>query len=238
MLALAFALLALSSDTPPPTADILEKEQSIEKQFRSEAHIPALKFSMEPAPVHINTTPMISYTDDKGVHEARFDELPPPIQSLFDNWASHTSDQPSGSALFSDMFYKFFFVHELGHWVTGGVLEARQDTGKQAAIKNCWNNHWKAELETNRISVAWWREHDPAFLAKLVADFRKIQAALPNPVPAGADMQTFFAANYEKLGQDPQAYGWFLLQSVILAYDEPPKSFQTVLYELPTYNFD
>jgi len=231
-------LLALSGDPAPLTADVLAKEQFIEKQFQSEANIRDLNFSLEPAPVHINTTPMISYTDNNGVHEARFDELPPPIQSLFDKWASYTSDKPSGSALFSDMFYKFFFVHELGHWTIGGVLEARQDAGKQAAIKNSWNNHWKAELEANRISVAWWREHDPTFLAKLVGDFRQIQAALPNPVPAGADMQTFFAANYEKLGQDPQAYGWFLLQSVIIAYDEPPKSFQSVLDALPTYNFD
>jgi hypothetical protein len=238
MLHLSLLLLILNNETAPSTADILTREQQIESQFQSQAHIPALNFVMERAPIHINTTPMISYTYNDGVHEARFDELPPPIKSIFETWADATSDQKSGATLFSDMFYKFFFVHELGHWTTAQILDARHDADKQTAINNVENNHWATELETNRIAVAWWREKDPAYLAKLVADFRKIQTTIPNPVPAGQGMQAYFAANYEKLGRDPQAYGWFLLQSVIMAYDEPPRSFQEIFDELAVYKFD
>jgi hypothetical protein len=236
MLVAGLMLLAITGTTP--TADIMKQEQDLEQRFQSQVHITTMPFKPEPAPITINTTPAISYTDKNGVHEARLDELPPPIQGIFTQWAGYTTDQPSGATLFSDMFYKFFFVHELGHWTTGQVLELRQDADKQTAIKNMLGNNWQTELEVNRIAVAWWRENDPAFLAKLVGDFRKIQAALPNPVPPGADMQKYFADNYEKLGEDPQAYGWFLLQSVIMAYDEPARPFQNVIDDLPTYNFE
>ena len=179
---------------------------------------------------------MISYTDSAAVHEALFDELPPLFQGIFNDWAGFTRDRTSGRVLFDDMFHKFFFVPELGHWTTGQVLDVRHDSKKQIAVANARNNHWDTELETNRIAVAWWREHDPVFLARLIGDFRRIQAALPNPVPPGSDMKAFFAANYEKLGSEPNSYGWFLLQSVILAYDEPPRSFQQTLEDLVTYD--
>lgn len=238
MLTLGMSVILSAAAGASVDATTLNEEQALAQRFQSDVHIPALPFQPEPVTVHLNTTPMISYTDDSGVHEAIFDELPPPVQGIFNQWAGFTSDQPSGQALFNDMFHKFFFIHELGHWTTGQVLEVRQDAKKQTAIANVQNNHWETELETNRIAVAWWRAHDPAFLAKIVGDFRKIQAALPNPVQPGTDMKAYFAANYEKLGQDPNAYGWFLLQSVILAYDEPPKTFQQTLDTLATYDFN
>ena len=33
--------------------------------------------------------------------------------------------------------------------------------------------------------------------------------ALPDPVPAGQDPRAYFEANYEALGADPMAYGWY-----------------------------
>ena len=98
-------------------------------------------------------------------------------------------------------------------------------------------NPWQTELECNRISVAWWREHDPKYLAKLMADFSAIEKKLPNPVPEGKSKKEYFDANYERLGDDPQVYGWFLLQSAIDASSETPQSFQQVLEALPGATF-
>jgi hypothetical protein len=233
---LAF-LLAANPPAPVPPDPVLAQEQAIAAKYEAAVHIAALPFTTTPEPIQIVTTPQLSFIDKNAIHEGRYAELPPPVKAIFDRWAAFTGDQPTGNALFDDMFYRFFFVHELGHWTIGQVLDHRSDAGKDAAIANEFHNHWQTELECNRLSIAWWREHDPAYLARIVADFRKIQAHIPNPVPPGQDMQIYFAANYQKLGEDPNVYGWFLLQSVILAYDEPVKSFQARLDELPTMTF-
>lgn len=239
MVIMITALLAMAIPTTVASPDVLLQEKAIAVAFATRFHITTLPFTTPTPQVNINSTPMLSYfdVDADTVHEARFTELPDPVKAVFDRWAGYTSDEPSGNALFDDMFYRFFFVHEMGHWATFQMLDHRHDPAAQSAARNVIANHWQAELECNRISVAWWREKDPVYLAKLVGDFRKIVAALPSPVPPGQDMQTYFAANYEKLGQDPNVYGWFLLQSVVLAYDEPPRTFQQVIDRLPTETF-
>jgi hypothetical protein len=50
----------------------------------------------------------------------------------------------------------------------------------------------------------------------------KIQRKLPNPIPRGENAQAFFTREYQKLADDPNAYGWFQLQMVILAFEEKP----------------
>ena len=91
----------------------------------------------------------------------------------------------------------------------------------------------------NRISVAWWREHDPTYLAKLIKDFRTIEARLPNPVPAGENARHYFTTQYSKLAEDPNAYGWFQLHMIVVAYDERPKrNFQQAIDDLPAENYE
>jgi hypothetical protein len=72
-----------------------------------------------------------------------------------------------------------------------------------------------------------------------VKDIRRIQLKLPNPIHHGEDARAFFTGEYEKLSEDPNAYGWFQLQMVISAYDElPVLSFQWAIDKLPTENYD
>jgi hypothetical protein len=78
---------------------------------------------------------------------------------------------------------------------------------------------------------------DPEYLTRLVGDFRRIEAKLPNPVPAGLDPRRYFSDNYDKLGVDPVAYGWFQLYMVISAYDEPARSFQQIMDALPSFRY-
>jgi hypothetical protein len=129
------------------------------------------------------------------------------------------------------MFYRLFFVHELGHWVQSRVLYVRGRT--EGKIEDSDEDFYQDEIQSNRIAVAWWREHDPTYLARLVADFRQIENHMPSPVPKGQDKIGFFVKNYDKLTNDPQAYGWYQLDLVIIAYDQPPESFEQVLNNLP-----
>jgi hypothetical protein len=106
------------------------------------------------------------------------------------------------------------------------------------AEKNSATARWQYESVANRISVAWWRERDSGYLDRLVNDFRQIQRKLPNPIPQGEDARAFFTREYEKLAQDPNAYGWFQLQMVILVYEEKPAlSFQQAIDKLPSENY-
>src|SRR5271156_5246648 len=95
----------------------------------------------------------------------------------------------------NSLFYRFFFVHELGHWMQDEVLRQRKDPLARQADRNSETARWQYETVANRISVAWWREHDPQYLAKLVNDFRAIQEKLPNPVPSGESPKVFLRLN-------------------------------------------
>ena len=54
---------------------------------------------------------------------------------------------------------------------------------------------------------------------------------------AGLDPSRYFSDNYETLGVDPVAYGWFQLYMVISVCDEPAKSFQQIMDGLPSVRY-
>jgi hypothetical protein len=215
----------------------LQTLNAIAVDFQSRVHIRGIPDTafLPPPKIRIYTTPPFSFYEKRTVTEARFSELPPPVQRSIDQWAKFTSDQPSGEALFRDMFYRFFFVHELGHWVQNRVVAVRERT--EGMIPDADEDFYQNEIQSNRIAVAWWREHDPRYLARLVADFREIESHLPNPVPAGQNKVQYFIENYAKLGNDPDAYGWYQLDLVVTAYDQPKESFQQVLDGLLTVRY-
>lgn len=207
----------------------LQALNTIAADFESRVHVSGIadaQFQPPPA-IRLYTTPPFSFYEKRTVTEGRFSELPPPVQESIRQWAKFTSDQPSGESLFRDMFYRFFFVHELGHWVQSRVLAVRVRT--EGRISDAEEDFYQDEIQSNRIAVAWWREHDPKYLERLVSDFRQIESHLPNPVPKGQDKIRYFNENYEKLGNDPDAYGWYQLDLVIVAYEQPQETFQQVL---------
>jgi hypothetical protein len=230
------------AQTPLATPDpVLRQEKTIAAQVEERARIRNFDLQTTVPEIRIDAGPSLSfYGMGKGnvVHEEHWEKVPAPEQASFNQWATYTADEPTGTALFEDMFYRFFFVHELGHWMQDEVLQQRRDPMAKQADKNSSTARWQYETIANRISVAWWREHDPQYLAKLVNDFRAIEAKLPNPVPRGESPRFFFAREYKKIADDPNAYGWFQLQMVILAYDETPTlTFQQAIDKLPAENY-
>lgn len=188
--------------------------------------------------VSFDAGPAISFSNSDGVHEADFSRLPSPMQQIWTQWASYTKDEPSGDVLFKDMFYRFTLVHELGHLIVGRVIAGMPEMERKQVLFNQRANLTEGEFVANRIAVAWFREHDPQYLARLVNDYRLIQARMPNPVPPGADAKRYLSENYLKLSSDPVAYGWYQLYMVYTVYDEAPKTFQQTLDTLPKLRYN
>ena len=220
---------------------VLAQEKAIAAQVEGRAHIRGFELKTKTPEIRIDAGPTLSYygtVKDNVVHEEYWEKVPAPEQSSFNQWATYTTDEPTGRALFEDMFYRFFFVHELGHWMQIQVLDQRNDPMAGRARKNSDAARWQLETGANRISVAWWREHEPAYLGKLVNDFRAIEARLHNPIPPGEAPKHFFTREYDRISTDPDVYGWFQLQMVILVYDEQPAlSFQQAIDKVPSENY-
>ena len=230
---------AVKTAAVPDSDPTLVGLRTLAKQVEEKVQVPGYP-AFAPPKVMLDAGTGVSFFSygDQTVHEAQLGDLPAPMQDIWTQWSAYTTDEPSGKSLFDDMFHRFFFVHELGHWMASQVIAGLPDSEMSAVAKNEANNKWDREIAANRIATAWYREHDPQYLAKLMADFRRIQAHLPDPVPAGVDKKSYFTENYQTLGTDPMAYGWFQLQMVLLVYDEPARSFQQVLDALPKNRYE
>lgn len=229
-------ILATAADSNPDL--IAMRKLSVE--VMSHVHVPGYgPFPFYPVSLDAGTA--VSFSNWSGnrpmAHEADFTTLPPPMQQIWNGWASYTTDEPNGEALFKDMFYRFFMVHELGHLIAHRVIQGLPEPQDKETSDNLQNNLLSGEYEANRIALSWFREYDPEYLTRLIGDFRRIKAKLPNPVPAGLDPRRYFSDNYDKLGVDPVAYGWFQLYMVISVYDEPAKSFQQIMDGLPDVRY-
>jgi hypothetical protein len=180
--------------------------------------------SATPATV-VDTLPQLSKftSEDNTIHTSRWEELTPDVQDLFTRWATYAGDA-TGKQLFDDLFHRFFFVHELAHWL-------------QRQAKDNTTDGYQFELEANRITVAYWREKDSAYLSALLARFQRISDRLPSPVPRGEDAEQYFNANRGKLGSNPDAYGWFQTRMVVRAGTERPfRTFSESLHRLSVHD--
>jgi hypothetical protein len=229
-------VLATPSDSDPS----LIAMRKLAEDVMAHVHVPGYgPFPFYPVMLDAGTAISFSnWTGDRTMaHEADFTTLPPPMQQIWNQWASYTEDEPTGAALFKDMFYKFFLVHELGHLISHRVIVGLPAAQRKETEENEAHNLLSGEYEANRIALAWFRDSDPKYLKRLISGFRLIEARLPNPVPAGAEPRRYFSDNYDRLGVDPLAYGWFQLYMVISVYDEPAKSFQQTMDVLPNMRY-
>jgi hypothetical protein len=243
LLVLSMAATEGQAQSPPPRQDpVLDEEQALAAKVEARTRIDDFDLETKAPKVRIDAGPGLSFYDmgsGNVVHEERWEKVPAPIQATFNQWAEYAGNQRSGQGLFRELFHRFFLVHELGHWMEDQILEQRRDRMAATARRSASTARWEYESVANRISVAWWREHDPDYLAKLINDLRTIRAKLPNPVPAGEQARHYFTRRYSKLAEDPNAYGWFQLHMIILAYDERPRStFQQAINKLPAENYD
>jgi len=149
----------------------------------------------------VKTAPYLSsyFDDDNTVRLSRWAELAPPVRYLMSEWAKQGTLGLNPAQMFGEIFNNLLIPHEMGHYL-------REVSGRSKTL-----DHWSGEIEADQIAIAFW-SLTPAgkdAIEKRVANFERYLGSLPNPVPPGADPHTYFEANYEKLGSDPAAYGWY-----------------------------
>jgi hypothetical protein len=230
-----------SSPVVAPANDAqLRPLENIAEVFESKIHLETYGFHSNPPKVTIETTQAICMFSarDNQVRLSRYTEVPEADRDVFDQQAMLSRTFVSGEDFFNQSFYRFFFVHELGHWVSIRVAQERHDAGWPEARKQMSQHLWQQELEANRISVAYWREQDPEYLGRLMSAFRSILRTWPNPVPPGTGIADYFNGDYQKTSPDAKSFSWFQLTSALQAYDEKPvQTFERLIQSLPQENY-
>jgi hypothetical protein len=239
-------LLVLSSGVPvsgrsaqPAPDPALISMQKIAAEFERQVHIDGFDFTGKEPEIRIESLPPLSTFHGNIIREPRWEEISDEDRTLFNRLATYTRNEPNGKQLLEDQFYRLLVVHELGHWLVYQVLRQRKDV--DAGLKSNYSAHlWEGELLANRISIAWWREHDPEYLARMMENFRMIQKRSVSPVPPGRSPEEYFNGDYASAGKfDSASYGWFQMDMTLFAYDQRPiLTFAQTIEGLPKENFE
>jgi hypothetical protein len=91
---------------------------------------------------------------------------------------------------------------------------------------------YDGEVHANRVAVAFWltQPGGKARMERLMSAVEIVESHLPSPVPEGQDRIAYFEANYEKLGSNPPAYGWYQFRMFLDAWAlRDDKDFKTLL---------
>lgn len=137
-----------------------------------------------------------------------------------------TQLKPEGKAVFLDLAgpgsddkqaAKVFEV-EAHHWIL--ILETVRwwEACKELTLKL---TPYQAELQAARVTLAYWRERDPAVVQQLVS----IAAVLdkePSLIPEGQDFPTYFNQHYQKTASGKD-YLWMQAQVIKVAMAETPE---------------
>ena len=161
--------------------------------------------------VVIEFTPELSWISDDAntIHSVAWSQCPPDFQGLIASWLGASSPMPA-SHFFSEVFNAFLVPHELAHFAD----VKRGYRGDRAKF-------FEGEVYANRVAVAFWlgepggRER----MEKLMQTVAIVASHLPNPLPTGQDKIAYFNANYEALGSNPPAYGWFQFRMFLDAWE-------------------
>jgi hypothetical protein len=209
LLVVSPAVLAQQPGALSPGDPVVRQLTAITRDFEHRARVAGSPIASASPGILVDTPPQISMfrSGTNTIHTSRWEELPPDVQEVFRNWAGYAG-AVTGQQLFDDLFHRFFFVHELVHWL-------------QRQAKDNTTGPYQFALEANRVTVAYWREQDSAYLTTLLARCQRIRERLPSPVTDGQDPGQFFNAN-RNLGSKPNVYGWFQTGMVVQAGAERP----------------
>jgi hypothetical protein len=140
----------------------------------------------------------------------------------FFQMAGPRADEDSAHAAFEDTMHRSMLVHELAHW-----WEACHKVSRQAPL-----DLFQLGVQADRISVAYWRETNPALPGKVAAIAQGLIDHVPTPVPEGQSVQEYFNRNYEKIA--PSIKPWFGAQLYLAAYREAPQPSLAEALALPS----
>lgn len=192
--------MATSSQAQVPPDAVTQSGSMILGRFMAAVRACGVEPRFVPTLV-VKTAPQVVFylPKDDTIHLSRWEEMPPPVQGFMAEWAKQGSLGLAPPAMFAEIFNNLLVPHELGHYLqTNSAHRHKLDL-------------WQSELEANQIAIAFWSmtPEAKAGIAERVRNFERFLGTLPTPVPAGTDPHAYFEANYEKLGSDAAAYGWY-----------------------------
>ena len=159
--------------------------------------------------VEVRNTPGLIFIRDGVVTVPSWSDCGADVIRTFEEWATAACGDCTGERFFRETFNWLLIAHELGHFV-------QRFQGRKLS-------HWDSEVDANMIAVAYWQTKGAAERLQTVIEWaERIGASLPDPVPEGEDPVAFFNSNYAKLGQNPNAYGYFQFSFFKEAYDRDP----------------
>lgn len=205
--ALAAFFASVGASPPVSTPTVKQIGESIRDRFVRAARDCGATLPFVPAVV-VDPTKTIdvhySY-DDRTVHFTDWANLDADSRAAITAWAAKGTLGLSPEGMYREMFDSFIAPHELGHYL--------QDVAKR------WKgmSGWDAELEANRIGIAFW-SLQPGPEGRVEARVRNITRFLddvPSPVPAGETAEAFFNRNYAAFSRGEEGplnamnYSWF-----------------------------
>ena len=207
-----FAQAPVSQTQERERATTLAKATTVRDAFV--ARIRADGFSCPiPVPVIlVEDVPSFGQYDGKAniIRTSDWTLLNPQEKAFFFQLAGPGAKEADVRAMFDKAAHGWIFIHELGHWWQACRNVTTSNIGP-----------YQVEYGADRISLAYWREVDPAIVATMMPIFQSVLANAPNPVPAGEKVEAYFDKHYQELGPSP-AYPWFQSRMNVAAYEEKP----------------
>lgn len=202
---------AAEPGSPTSLASIELQANGLRDRFMNALRDCGVEPAFEPKMV-VRTHPgMIAYfPGEQSVHLSRWADLPAPVVGMLNAWAAEGTLGLSAERQFAEVFHSLLLPHELGHYL-------QHASGRLASL-----DRWASEVEANRIAIAFW-QLDAAEAQRLPAridNFIGFLGNLPSPVPEGSEPREYFNANYERLGDDGPAYGWYMGGLMRVAWEE------------------
>lgn len=115
---------------------------------------------------------------------------------------------------YESVFNDLLVAHELGHWLQGFQPERRITAGVY--------DNWFAEMNANRIMVAFWRMSETAQAAeKRLHAYLGADTANPVPPPPGMALEAFFTTQTMQIVKG-NGYGWYQGEMTRRAMAEKP----------------
>jgi len=158
--------------------------------------IPKVRIQTEPALIRLdkpNNTIIIPYWGD-----LTNDQI-----EIFKSWRGENAEE-----FFILMFNWFFIPHELGHYINP---------------KNHDLNPYQCELEANEVAVAFLKSNSENLekLDLIKESLQQIVAILPKIDFGGMSEAEYFNANYQKIGNNPNMYGYFQFKFILNILNNP-----------------
>jgi hypothetical protein len=229
LLGATFVSMQVSAQAQPAgahsaeVAATLTHATAVRDAFVARIHAQGFSCPLPVPTILVEDVPSFGQYDEKTniIRTSDWTLLNPEERAFFFQLAGPGAKEADVRAKFEQGTHGWIFIHELGHW------------WQACRSVSSTSGPYQVELGADRISLAYWREVDPAIVDTMIPIFKNVLAHAPNPVPAGEDVEPYFNKHYEQLGPSP-AYPWFQSRMNVAAYEEKPSpSFAQTLLTLP-----